>query len=99
MKEYHSLILLCSLLVLVIIPVQVRAHCDTLDGPVVATAKAALEKGDIIGSAFPGPVYPHEGLEEISVCNFSCFRRSLPGYEHLSESFFDLFLIIALHPF
>jgi hypothetical protein len=25
----------------------VQAHCDTLDGPVVLTAKAALEKGDI----------------------------------------------------
>lgn len=24
-----------------------RAHCDTLDGPVVSTAKAALEKGDV----------------------------------------------------
>lgn len=28
-------------------PATVRAHCDTLDGPVVATAKAALEKGDV----------------------------------------------------
>ena len=25
----------------------VRAHCDTLDGPVVSAAKAALEKGDV----------------------------------------------------
>ena len=25
----------------------VRAHCDTLNGPVVLTAKAALEKGDV----------------------------------------------------
>ncbi|MGD0649538.1 MAG: DUF6448 family protein [Verrucomicrobiia bacterium] len=24
-----------------------RAHCDTMDGPVVTTAKAALEKGDV----------------------------------------------------
>ena len=23
------------------------AHCDTLDGPVVKTARAALEKGDV----------------------------------------------------
>jgi hypothetical protein len=28
-------------------PRIVDAHCDTLDGPVVATAKAALEKGDV----------------------------------------------------
>lgn len=47
MKEYRSLILLCSFLILIIIPAQVRAHCDTLDGPVVTTAKDALKKGDI----------------------------------------------------
>ncbi|MBP7529097.1 MAG: hypothetical protein KA801_14295 [Syntrophorhabdaceae bacterium] len=48
MKEYRALILVCSFLALTaLIPVQVRAHCDTLDGPVVASAKEALEKGDI----------------------------------------------------
>ncbi len=30
-----------------LIPQVVNAHCDTMDGPVIATAKAALEKGDI----------------------------------------------------
>lgn len=30
-----------------IIPGNSFAHCDTLDGPVVATARGALEKGDI----------------------------------------------------
>lgn len=28
-------------------PAGAVAHCDTLDGPVVATARAALEKGDV----------------------------------------------------
>ncbi len=28
-------------------PMFVPAHCDTMDGPVVATARAALEKGDV----------------------------------------------------
>ena len=28
-------------------PETVRAHCDTLDGPVVQTARTALQKGDI----------------------------------------------------
>jgi hypothetical protein len=32
---------------LAILPGTVRAHCDTMDGPVVITAKAALEKGDV----------------------------------------------------
>lgn len=30
-----------------LIPNFVNAHCDTLDGPVVATAKAAFENGDL----------------------------------------------------
>ena len=30
-----------------LMPGPVRAHCDTLDGPVVADAKAALQKGDV----------------------------------------------------
>lgn len=29
------------------IPVSAGAHCDTLDGPVITTAKIALEKGDV----------------------------------------------------
>ena len=28
-------------------PVPAAAHCDSLDGPVILTAKAALEKGDV----------------------------------------------------
>jgi len=28
-------------------PQQIRAHCDTIDGPVVISAKEALEKGDV----------------------------------------------------
>jgi hypothetical protein len=30
-----------------IFPTISRAHCDTLDGPVVTEAKVALEKGDV----------------------------------------------------
>jgi len=31
----------------IVAPSEVRAHCDTLDGPVVKTAQAALAKGDV----------------------------------------------------
>lgn len=41
-----SVIVAVSCLVL-LPPDTVFAHCDTLDGPVVTTAKAALEKGDV----------------------------------------------------
>lgn len=37
------LVLACAFLV----PAAARAHCDTMDGPVVAAAKLALEKGDV----------------------------------------------------
>ena len=30
-----------------VLPGTTHAHCDTLDGPVVTTARAALEKGDV----------------------------------------------------
>ena len=33
--------------ILLFAPVVVLAHCDTLDGPVITAAKAALEKGDV----------------------------------------------------
>src|SRR5690349_18148169 len=32
---------------LLLVPDVARAHCDTLDGPVVMAAKAALAKGDV----------------------------------------------------
>jgi len=35
------------LLALLAAPVSALAHCDTLDGPVVETARAALEKGEV----------------------------------------------------
>jgi uncharacterized protein DUF6448 len=33
--------------ILALVPAAARAHCDTLDGPVVVTARAALEKGKV----------------------------------------------------
>ena len=32
---------------LALIPATAGAHCDSMDGPVITTAKAALEKGDV----------------------------------------------------
>ena len=40
-------VVLCLVVLSVIMPGAARAHCDTLDGPVVADAKAALQKGDV----------------------------------------------------
>jgi len=49
MKSTTSLLFLSFIyLIVLFIPNITDAHCDTLDGPVVLTAKMALEKGDII---------------------------------------------------
>jgi hypothetical protein len=37
----------CCLAIALMIPIVVWAHCDTLDGPVVLSAKQALEKGEV----------------------------------------------------
>lgn len=47
MKRYLLVMAAGLLAVLLVTPIQARAHCDTLDGPVVSAAKIALEKGDI----------------------------------------------------
>ena len=44
-KLHAWLAMIVSLMIL--LPVRAPAHCDTMDGPVVAAAKHALEKGDI----------------------------------------------------
>lgn len=48
-RAYWSNLLFSSAVFIAIcaVPHVVGAHCDTMDGPVVMTAKAALEKGDV----------------------------------------------------
>ncbi len=46
-KQILMQILAAFFLSLLMIPTSAFAHCDTLDGPVVAAARAALEKGDV----------------------------------------------------
>lgn len=43
----RCLLILASLLAILVMPVNLLAHCDTLDGPVVKAAQKALETGDI----------------------------------------------------
>jgi hypothetical protein len=48
MKTSSSISFVVLLLVLSLFPAsKVAAHCDTLDGPVVETARLALQKGDV----------------------------------------------------
>ncbi len=41
------IVVILIMAITLIIPCIAAAHCDTLDGPVVTTAKNALEKGDV----------------------------------------------------
>jgi hypothetical protein len=47
MKATTRLSRLSLILAAVLLPTTGRAHCDTLQGPVVAEARAALAKGDV----------------------------------------------------
>jgi hypothetical protein len=49
MKTYKTILTTLSVFAFLIIVYggNASAHCDTLDGPVIATARAALDKGDV----------------------------------------------------
>ncbi len=47
MKRYLVILAATLAVLITVMPVHVRAHCDALDGPVVSSAKVALEKGDV----------------------------------------------------
>jgi len=49
MERYNLVTMVFFMLLVALwsLPLTVDAHCDTLDGPVVMTAKIALEKGDV----------------------------------------------------
>ena len=42
-----AIVVACLFVGTLLVPKTTTAHCDTLDGPVVLTAKEALEKGDV----------------------------------------------------
>jgi hypothetical protein len=47
MKKSAQALPVLAVLLLVLAPGPAKAHCDTMSGPVVSTAKMALEKGDV----------------------------------------------------
>lgn len=47
MKTYSLILAACFVALVIVVPIHVRAHCDTLDGPVVSEAKVALDTGNI----------------------------------------------------
>jgi len=47
MKRQLMVLAVGCFAVALIFPIEARAHCDTLDGPVVSAARTALDRGDI----------------------------------------------------
>lgn len=47
MKRNLAIVAATLMALIMAMPAYVHAHCDTLDGPVVSSAKIALEKGDV----------------------------------------------------
>jgi hypothetical protein len=47
MKKIIRTFLLAAIISLLAVPKEAMAHCDTLNGPVVQTAREALAKGDV----------------------------------------------------
>lgn len=43
----RTLIMILALTIGLLLPMQVSAHCDSLDGPVITEARTALGKGDV----------------------------------------------------
>jgi len=44
---FRAIVVLAALAAALALPAPARAHCDTLDGPVVSAARLALQRGDI----------------------------------------------------
>lgn len=72
---------------LLVFPAIVRAHCDSLDGPVIQTAQAALAKGDVT----PVLKWIQAGDEAAIRSAFSQtmeVRRLSPGAADLADRYF-----------
>lgn len=66
---------------------RARAHCDTLDGPVVASARAALEKGDAT-PALRWVAKEREGEIRDAFARVSALRRKAPEAAGIADLWF-----------
>lgn len=63
------------------------AHCDTLDGPVVATARAALEKGDVT-PVLKWVMSGHESEIREAFAHTLAVRQLSPEAKELADMYF-----------
>ena len=67
------------------LPAETYAHCDTLDGPVVQTARMALEKGDVTPLLIT-PAIEHVNFVLCSISNLGMFEIALYMSRSLQKS-------------
>lgn len=84
----NLVILAATLAVLtMVMPAHVRAHCDTLDGPVVSSAKMALEKGDVTPVLKWVPSSDEKEIKEIFQKTLAA-RKSGPEAKEIADRYF-----------
>ena len=77
MRPCHSLLgPLAAAIAVLAAPSTARAHCDTMDGPVLEEARAALASGDVV-PVLKWIAPEHEAL--VSVLATSSHRRRAEG--------------------
>lgn len=76
-------------------PQEARAHCDTLDGPVVATAKNALESGDV--TPLLKWIRADEENEIKAAFNKTCEVRALGGKAKALADMYFFETLVRIH--
>jgi hypothetical protein len=80
---------------LLTVPLATRAHCDTLDGPVVKTARAALDANDV-APVLAWVKAPDEGPIRAAFADAVAARARSPGQREASERRF-LETLVRVH--
>lgn len=87
--------LMAVLAVIIIMPGIAGAHCDTLEGPVVLTAKAALEKGDITPLFKWVKKENEKEIQDAIKKTFSVRKQSVEAKEMADMYFFET--LVRIH--
>jgi hypothetical protein len=86
-RAYSFRLVLLVAFVLALLPRVAGAHCDTLDGPVVGTARAALEKGDVT-PVLKWVKKEHELEIRVAFARTLAVRSKGPEAKELADTYF-----------
>ena len=97
MRPCHSLLgpLAAAAIAVLAAPSTARAHCDTMDGPVVEEARAALASGDVV-PVLKWIAPEHEALVREAFQHTLAVRRLGPDAMELADRYF-FETVVRLH--